>query len=164
MPVLIGIVVAVGAGLYLFLRQRKAASGAATPAATPQPIVLAGNNGGGIPSGLLYALLQNQQQSPATVAAGGGGTTPPPGPGGTTAPTTNQGFSIAPGTRQSGVVPNIRGMTFSQAITALQNAGYGISSASYNSQNITQAQAAQFANSRVVSYTPHGNTVSIGLW
>lgn len=60
----------------------------------------------------------------------------------------------------TGPPPNLNGDTYQQAQNALQGTGYSLGTVSENYQNINPNQA---GNTPIVSYTPHGSTINVGL-
>lgn len=60
----------------------------------------------------------------------------------------------------TGPPPNIKGDTYAQAQSALAGTGYTIGSVSENYQNINPNQAGSLP---IVSYTPHGSSINVGL-
>lgn len=148
MPVLIGIGVAIVAGIYLM--RRNATKQAAQPTTTAQPpVVLAGNGGGGIPAGLLYTLFQNMQSSPAAAGTGSTGT----------------------GSSGTGAAPNVVGMTLQQAQQKLQAAGYSVATVEQAgiagqrfASTLTPQQASAQANQPVVAVQPGTSPNTVTLW
>lgn len=150
-PVLVGIVVAVGAGIWLFLRNRKSQAGAQPSPAAPVPATTTYNDGNiGIPAAALFTILQNHMQGPA-------GAPGPAGPSGATGPTGTPGTTT---TVQSGLtLPNLQGLPTPQAIQSLQAAGWSLGRITLQGQsgvrNATNIGASQAQQYRVASYVPH---------
>jgi hypothetical protein len=174
---------------YLWFSKQQAASGQTAPASSTANqgtvtqttgattidtgAVQVDVNAGGAGGTGLGGSVSNNPQSATSSTSTGSATTTAGGTTGSGATSTSSGTAgsnpqpapSTPASSPAASVPNLDGLSLSSALAAVQNAGWQVSSVSYNYQNLSPSQYGQYGSTAVYSYTPNSsnNTVAIGL-